>query len=310
MSKVVKRLGRGLDSLVSKMAETEVVSLPPSKPSQISGPELPESHGFEHIPVDKLTPNKLQPRSTIKGDSLASLVESIRKTGILQPIVARVQDGRREIIAGERRWRAAKLAGLTHVPVIFREATDEQMLELALIENIQREDLNAMERAQAYRQYCDRFGLSAEQVADRVGEDRTTVSNYVRLLELPEAVQELVRSGRIGMGHARGLLGIADRTHQLEVAKLAAAHAWPVRYLEEVVRHARKSRAKSDESRMSPGRLRGAHIRDLERRFEEATKTRVSIREGKKKGTGRIVIEYFSLEDFDRVAEMLGVKME
>jgi len=220
-----------------------------------------------------------------------------------------VRDGRHEIIAGERRWRAAQEAGLKNVPVVIRDATDEQMLELALIENIQREDLNAMERARAYRNFCDQFDLKADDVAFRMGEDRSTVANYLRLLDLDLPTQDMVANGTISMGHARCLLGITDHSLRQRLAQTVAKENLSVRALEGMVRRRKKS-GQSDGGGVSTSKGRSAHIEDMERRFEQRTKTKVSIHEGHKKGTGRIVIEYYSLDDFDRISEFLGVKVD
>ncbi len=239
--------------------------------------------------------------------ALASLVASIKKSGILQPITVRVRDGRHEIIAGERRWTAAKASGLTTVPVIIRDADDEQMLELALIENIQREDLNAIDRAKAYKRFCTRFNLRAEELADRLGEDRSTVVNYMRMLELSPTIQELVANGQLGMGQGRCLLGITDLRRREELGRRCAESEWSVRTLEDAVRKEKElpgasvHPAKPVVTKVSP------HLRDLQQRFEHSMKTKVTIIEGRRKGSGRIVIEYYSLDDFDRIATALGI---
>ncbi len=218
MSKPTKRLGRGLDSLISNLvtdppetshapAEAEEPKVVPNRGKSESriGQGHAGSQG-EHPPramttvrliaINKLTTNKYQPRANPDRSDIGELAESIRRSGILQPITARFRNGRYEIIAGERRWRAAREAGLTEVPVLVRDATDEEMLELALVENIQREDLNAIERAEAYRVFCDRFHLTAEEVARRLGEDRTTVVNYLRLLDLDVSIKAMLVEGR------------------------------------------------------------------------------------------------------------------
>ncbi len=185
------------------------------------------------------------------------------------------------------------------------------MLELALIENLQREDLNAIDRAKAYRRFCTRFNLKPEDLAERLGEDRTTVVNYMRLLELGESVQQLVASDKLGMGHARCLLGLSNGAQRERLAATAAEHEWSVRALEEIVR---REKTRSEESqpaeKSAEARQASPHLRDLQQRFERAVKTKVTIREGRRRGSGRIVIEYYSLDDFDRIAEMLGVEVE
>ena len=313
MARSAKRLGRGLDSLVSDLRTSGLDSEVPaagqadrSDQDPAAAPAGPAGKA-QTLAVADLHPNPDQPRSIISDDSVLSLAASIRTTGLLQPIVVRIKNGRFEIIAGERRWRAAKLAGLTEVPVLVREVTDQQAAEFSLVENIQREDLNAMDRARAYRQFCDRFGLRPEEVAARVGEDRTTVVNYLRLLELSDDISELVVAGKLSMGHARCLLGVKDERLRSQLAEAAAVNDLSVRALEEIVRRRRRSPGDARparEDRATP------HLRDMQQRFEDAIKTKVTIREGRKKGTGRVMIEYYSLDDFDRIASALGVDLQ
>lgn len=214
-----------------------------------------------------------------------------------------------EIIAGERRWRAARQAGLTEVPVVIREADDREMLELALIENLEREDLNPIERAHAYREHTQYFGEHPEVLAERLGEDRTTVVNYLRLLDLSADIQALIASRALGMGHARCLLGVRDEARRGELARAAAAGGLSVRALEELVRRAkaREPGGPAVGTRRDP---RSAVLREAERRFEETLRTRVRIREGKRKGSGRLVIDYHDLHEFERIAERLGVSFD
>ncbi len=262
------------------------------------------------LPIDIIQPNPYQPRTVMDDKALASLVASIKKSGILQPITVRKRDGRHEIIAGERRWTAAKACGLTTIPVIIRDADDEQMLELALIENIQREDLNAIDRAKAYKRFCTRFNLRAEELADRLGEDRSTVANYMRILELSQPVQDLIAQGRIGMGHGRCLLGIIDSRRRDVLAMRCAESEWSVRTLEEMVRKEKESPSAGIVA-STPVVVKGSpHLRDLQQRFEHSMKTKVTIVEGRRKGSGRIVIEYYSLDDFDRIANALGIRTD
>jgi ParB family chromosome partitioning protein len=263
-----------------------------------------------NLAVDELRPNPFQPRKGFSEESMLQLAASIQARGLLQPIIARRKNGHYEIIAGERRWRVAGGLRMPTVPVVVREASDDQMLEFALIENLHREDLNAIDRARAYRQFREHFHLTPDGVAARIAEDRTTVINYMRLLELPESVQAMLREGRINMGHARALLGVPDNRRRIELATAVANRGWSVRALEETVRR-EKSPAMDSERVMNAGeRARALRLRELQRRFEEAIKTKVHIHEGKRKGTGKIVIEYYSLDDFDRVAEKLGVALD
>jgi ParB family chromosome partitioning protein len=184
------------------------------------------------------------------------------------------------------------------------------MLELALVENLQREDLNAIDRAEAYRGLCTKFDLKPEQVAERVGEDRTTVVNYMRLLELSKPIRRLVAQGRLGMGHARCLLGIKDEDRRERLAGSASQNELSVRALEEIVRREKTRTGEAAEAASQRTQLRSAHLTDLESKFEQAVKTKVTIHEGRGKGTGRITIEYYSLDDFDRIAALLGVATE
>lgn len=325
MNKPTKRLGRGLDSLIpSRIPDPPPTSFhgPPTRTTEVEPTEkaapartIAESGSgirAAMLPPESLTPNPFQPRHKITDEDIGSLIQSIRTSGFIQPIAVRDVAGKYQIIAGERRWQAAKSLAMREVPVLIRDATDEQMLELALVENIQREDLNPIDRALAYREFCDRFQLSPERVGDRLGEDRTTVTNYLRLLELPEAIREWVRVRKISMGHARCLLGIADSGQQQRLADAVVRNELSVRALEEIVRRERSpspSGASGPPSAL-PGRFRSPHLKDMEKRFEQAVKTRVSIHEGKRRGTGRLVIEYYSLADFERLAELLGVALE
>ncbi len=312
MSKSARRLGRGLNSLVSDLTH-EQQPAPAASPQSAAPSPAPASKPAVQaamVEIDELIANPFQPRSMIDSASIDSLAHSIRHSGILQPITVRKAGNRFEIIAGERRWAAAREAGLATVPVIVRQATDDQMLELALIENIQREDLNAIDRAMAYRQFCTQFDLKPDEVAKRLGEDRTTVVNYIRLLDLPDEIRQLVANEQLSMGHARCILAVSDTEHQLTLARSAAGNQLSVRALEELVRR-EKTRPEDAGAKAPPGRpARAAHLSDLEHRFEQAAKTKVTIREGKKKGSGRLIIEYYSFDDFDRIATALGVDLD
>lgn len=255
---------------------------------------------------EALEPNPFQPRGSIGSEDVAGLADSLRQTGMLQPIIARRAGAGLEIVVGERRWRAARMAGLDLVPVLVREASDDQMLEMALVENIQRSDLNAMEKARGYRRLCEELSLSAEEVGERVGEDRTTVTNYLRLLELPQGLMAMVSRGDISMGHARCLLGVDGAERQLQLARSVAANQLSVRALEEIVRRAKADRADGGDA-AARRREKSPHVTDLEGQFERALGLKVTIQEGRGKGRGRIIIEYNSLDDFDRAAAALGV---
>jgi ParB family chromosome partitioning protein len=262
------------------------------------------------IATEALYPNPFQPRRNTDDENIGSLADSIQQSGLLQPVSVRLENSRYEIIAGERRWLAARKLGMTEIPAIVRDASDEEMLELALIENIQREDLNAIDRARAYRRFCDEFAVRPEEVAQQLGEDRTTVVNYLRLLDLPSDIQGMVQQGKISMGHARCLLGLENAEQMHRLAEAVVANELSVRALEEIVRRKKGPRGTVREAQAREPSGPPPHIRDLERHFEEALKTKVAIHEGRRKGSGRIVIEYYTLDDFDRIASSLGVRLE
>jgi len=231
------------------------------------------------------------------------LVQSIKTDGILQPITLRKAGAKYQLIAGERRWRAAGLAGLAEVPAIVRQADDNEMLVLALVENIQREDLNAIEKAQGYEALRRTLDLPIEQMARRLGQDRSTVSNYMRLLELDDSIQSLIRSGQVSMGHARALLG-APEEHRIRLARQVVEQDLSVRAIERQVQllRAGKPTAKPAEAR--------PHVRQIEERFTQSLGAKAKIKEDPKGKSGRIVIYYRTLDDFDRICDRLNVDIE
>jgi ParB family chromosome partitioning protein len=261
------------------------------------------------LEVASIRPNPYQPRQELNPAEMEALASSIRKSGLIQPIIVRPADeGKYEVIAGERRWRACEMAGLAHVPAIVRDATTQEMAELALVENIFREDLNAIDRAAAYKRYCDEFGLSTDDVANRLGEDRTTVANYIRLLDLPPEVKTWVAEGKLAMGHARCLLALRSSTDLVQTAKHAMARDLSVRALEKLVRQRLTARAEAGQ--MQPPKEKRPQIRSLEEVFVRTLGTRVEISESKRKGSGKIVIHYANLDDFDRIAGQIGIELE
>jgi ParB family chromosome partitioning protein len=215
------------------------------------------------------------------------------------------------LIAGERRLRAARQAGLTDVPCIVRDASDQEILEWSLIENIQRSDLNPIERAGAYRAYMDRFALTQADLAKRTGESRANVANYLRLLDLCDDVQAMLLDGSLSFGHARALAGLAGRAaEQLALARRIAAEGLPVRQTERLVAAAQEGSAGADDGPSAPARPKAPFLCDLEGQLTRAVGTRVTILPGRARNTGRIVVEYYSLDDFDRIAAGLGLKAE
>lgn len=300
MQKTQKRLGRGLSSLISVPDDAPAAQAA----SRDAGPAT-------RLSLDQIRPNPFQPRREMDAEELQGLADSIRQNGLIQPVLVRpAGDGAYELIAGERRWRACRMAGVSEIAAVVREADDQQMLELAMIENIFREDLNAIDRAEAYRRYCEEFNLSAEDVAARLGEDRTTVTNYLRLLDLPDEVRQWVAEGKLAMGHARCLLGLRASSELVRTARQAIDEGLSVRALEKRVRE--RIEARHDASKRSHEDPNGKRpqIRHLEQVFTETLSARVEIAESRRKGSGRITIHYASLDDFDRISERLGIASE
>lgn len=279
-------LGRGLSALI---------------------PGAPEEGGagLLEVPVGAIAPNRRQPRTTFDDESLRSLALSIQEVGILQPIVVRrVGDGY-ELIAGERRLRAAKLAGLATVPVILRESDDAESLREALIENIHREDLNPIELAEAFRELLEELGLKQETLAERLGVSRSHVANTIRLLQLPAEVQALLAEGRIQAGHGRALLALADQEAQKALALRTAAQDLSVREIEELVRRYLEQPAKAEAAPTSAARDDAASLAEVEEILSEQLATRVTIQMGRKRG--RVIIEFGSADDLERiVSEIVG----
>jgi ParB family chromosome partitioning protein len=276
---VQRRLGRGLDFLLSE-------------------PQAMDSGQVAEIEVSQIRANPFQPRREFPAEELEELASSIREHGVLQPVVLRTVDGGYELIAGERRWRACQRLGVAKIPAIVREADDTQMLELALVENLQRQDLNAIEEARAYAAYVQRLDLTQEQAAQRLGKSRSAVANMMRLLDLPLDVQELVSRGTLTMGHARALLAVTDAEAQRELARRVDTESLSVRDVE------RMARQRSRPVVERPVAAKAAHVADLEHRLSEHLGTRVSLQD--RRGRGRIVIDYYSAEDLDRVLLLLG----
>lgn len=280
-----KRLGRGLRSLLSPTTN------------------LAEEGGASEVAVGDLRPNKLQPRQAISEEGVRSLSESIRKHGMLQPIVVRRTGGSYEIVAGERRWRAAKLAGMERVPVrVIQGSGDEQALEVALVENVQREDLDPISRAKAMRQLIDVFGLTQERVAVVVGMDRSSVSNTIRLLELPSEVQEFVSRGTLSSGHARAILPVGDASRIVGLARLVIERGLSVRQTESLVRDATPGPKKRVEGRKA-GRSTEPWEWELEGRLRESLGCRATLEQSG--DAWRIVIHCADRSELDRVSARL-----
>jgi ParB family chromosome partitioning protein len=284
-----KALGRGLDALIS--GDTASVATEGRPPG---------SAGVTELSVDSIASNPFQPRSRFDEATLQELADSIRSTGVIQPLlVRRIAVGEYQLVAGERRLRASQLAGLTRVPVIVREFDDRAMLELALVENIQREDLNPIDEAKAYQALIQKVGLTHDQLSERVGKQRTTITNALRLLTLPAEVMDMVARGSLSAGHARALLGLENRGDQLAAARYVVGKGFSVRRTEAFIR--RRQRTASSRPRAS--RLAG--VGEWENKLQQRFATRVVIAAGRK--GGKVEFEFYSQEDLERLLEAWGV---
>lgn len=316
-----RRLGRGLASLMAN-TRPPVEPATPDSPGRYEGvstdgpsesPHVP-GRSATMIPIESIQPNPYQPRRTFKAEPLAELADSIRRQGLLQPLLVVEQDGGYIVIAGERRLRAAKAAGLTEVPCVVREATREQMLQWALTENLQRSDLNVVDRAVAYRDYMDQFSVTQQQLSEQLSIPRATIANTLRMLDLCDYVQTMLASDSLSFGHGKVLAGLAGRpAEQIALAKSIVEGGLSVRHLEQLV--ARIVNGESDArsapaADRGPGPLKSQHILDLERQLARVVGTKVTIRPGRSKHKGRITLEYYSLDDFDRIVESLGATLE
>lgn len=283
-----KRLGRGLGSLIGNIDEVTRVT------------EQDASGGLRHLDIDRIHRGKYQPRQNFDQQSLQELADSIRSQGIVQPIVVRPEGNHFELIAGERRWRAAQIAGLQKIPAVIRDLDSKSAAAIALIENIQREDLNPLEEAQAFIRLIDEFDLTHQQVADSVGRSRASVSNLLRLLDLADPVKDQVNSGLLDMGHARALLGLI-RHDQIEVAKIVVNRGLSVRETEALV----KRTLKSDSGIKSAPKTSDPDINRLETRISEKLGAAVKIRTGKK-GSGQLIIAFHNSDELDGILEHLA----
>jgi ParB family chromosome partitioning protein len=292
-----KALGKGLHSLLpTRPAATTATPNPP-----IPVASVPEGD-VQRLPIEQVTPNPNQPRRDFDASALMELTQSIEREGIIQPIIVRKTAPREyQIIAGERRWRAAKAAGLTEIPVIVRTADDQQALELAIVENIQREDLNPIELATAFQRMATELGLSHDQIGQKTGKERTTITNSVRLLQLPVELQAMIAAKQLSSGHARALLKFEDGQMQWDIARRCVAEGWSVRQIEDFTRPkgaAVKAKSKKPEGPTDPN-VKFA-VTELERVL--GTKVRIIENRG---GKGRIEIEYYSSDDLSRIYDLV-----
>lgn len=258
---------------------------------------------LQEIDIEAISPNPYQARTTWNEQELADLAESIKANGIIQPIVVRRMGPGYQLIAGERRFRAARLASLTTIPALVRQATDEELLELALVENIHRTDLNPIERARAYQNYVTTFSLTQAEAAKRLGEERSVIANYLRLLDLPDEIKQMLVGRELTMGHARAILALPTDELRRKLANRALVGRLSVREVERLVR---KYLAGSGQARTSI-RSKPAHILDLENKLSSQLGARVTIETRRNGQKGRIIIEFQSLDEFDSIAERLGL---
>jgi ParB family chromosome partitioning protein len=290
-----KALGKGLSALLPGRSSGHVSTATAAMPAVPS--TLPPSR----LPIEAIHPNPMQPRVVFQPERLEELAASIRANGVIQPLIVRRHGGQFQLVAGERRWRAAKLAGLSEVPVVIQEIADPLLLEIALIENIQREDLNAIETARAYERLGRDLGLSHEEIGRRIGKDRTSITNALRLLKLPAEVQLLLAEHRLSMGHARAILGLPTAEQQIEVAEKAAAQGLSVRQVEALVQGATSDRTKTSDKKE---KVLDPNVRAAIGEMERTLGTRVRIVELSEQ-RGRIEIEYYSQTDLDRLFQQI-----
>jgi ParB family chromosome partitioning protein len=286
-------LGKGLGALIS------------ARPA-VSHPEPQPSEQVHQVSLSSIKPSPLQPRREFEREALQELVDSIRQHGIIQPLIIRRVDGQHELIAGERRWRAAQEVGLTQAPVIIREATDLEVLELSLIENLQRADLNPIEEAQAYARLAGEFGMRQDDIAHKVGKSRASVANAMRLLDLNQQVQSWVTQGLLSVGHAKVLLGLKSQEEQMLVAEAVLRRSATVRATERMVARQLGTVGTSRRKRRTgAGTITSATIDDLQNQLQQHLATHVMVHHGEKRG--RIEIEYYGNDDLQRILAAIGL---
>lgn len=286
-------LGKGLDVMIPNIVGESKEKKQKAEAQQKSAETT--------VAITKVEPNRKQPRKFFDEDSLQELADSIKQFGLLQPILVQDRKDYYEIIAGERRWRAARLAGLKEVPVIIKNYSDQEIVEIALIENIQREDLNPIEEAQAYKRLLEEFHLKQDEVAERVSKSRVAVTNSIRLLKLSEKVQQMVIDDMISTGHARALLAVEDEEEQYALAQKIFDEKLSVREIEKIVKNLHKP---SKTKKMDDKTMQAIYL-DIEEKLKQKLSTKVVV-SSKGEGTGKIEIEFYSHEDLDRILDMIG----
>ena len=304
-------LGRGLGALLGGVPAS-ARPVPAAGPASLDvTPPVSARDRVQRVPLDRIRPSPHQPRKDFAPEALQELADSIKEQGIIQPLIVREVGDHLELIAGERRWRASQLIGLAEIPVIVREADDRSVLELALIENLQRENLNPLEEALGYAQLVGQFSLRQEDVAGKVGKSRAVVANALRLLKLPSEVQAQVRDGRLSVGHAKVILGLSHPEDQKLVAERVLKRMLNVRQTEELVAHQQAERLKPSSSQklgVLPAASRDAHVADLENRIREKLGTKVQLRY--RDGKGSLDVRFFSDAELERVLQILGVNVD
>ena len=312
------RLGRGLSSLMATPVEVQPPAQTPASaipsaaldPAEQTGSGA-DQQGLLHLATGSIQPNRHQPRQRFDPALIRALAESIKSEGVMQPIVVRPEPGspgQYELIAGERRWRAAQEAGLDQIPALVRELSDEKAAEWALIENLQREDLNPIEKAEAFQRLGDQFGLSHQAIAERVGLERSSVSNLLRLLDLSDFIRDLIREKLLSMGQARAIAGLADASQQKAVAEHAVRDGWSVRQVEAEVQRLQTGAQPTNGKK--PSRSNAPALTDLEKQIGEQLGTKVKIKAGRKKGGGTLSIDFYSLDQFDALLSRMDVKTD
>lgn len=293
-------LGKGLDSLIPAVVKQEVNE----KVSETKAPEAAaeKKEAETIVKISMVEPNRKQPRKNFDEDALQELADSIKQFGIIQPILVQDRKDHYEIIAGERRWRAAKIAGLKKIPVIIRKYTEKEIMEISLIENIQREDLNPIEEALAYKRLLEECNMKQDEVAERVSKSRAAVTNSIRLLKLSEEVQQMVIDGMISTGHARALLGIENPEDQYTIAQRVFDEKLSVRDIEKLVKNLNKPKK---EKKVVNDELLEVLYKDLSEKLKVRLSTKVTI-SSKGQGAGKIEIEFYNSDDLDRLLDMIG----
>ena len=327
-SNLRRKLGRGLVSLVSAPVHVDLpvapkpsnavarnrVAASPTKPAETVQSNYdqpsPLEPGLQMLVLSDVHPNPRQPRQDFDQESLKALAASISKSGMMQPIVVRTdRNGGYQIIAGERRWRASQLVGLTHIHAVVREVDDKTAAQFSLVENLQREDLNPIERAEAFQRLIDEFGMMHQEIAENVGLERSSVTNHLRLNELDEFSKDAVRAGRLSIGHAKVLLALTNNERRRAIAGQAVQQAWSVRELERRVKEIIDSGASTDAVSDTPAVLKTStmhpHMADLEKRLTQHLGTKVRIRPGRTKGSGKLIIDFYNLDQFEGLMERL-----